>query len=282
MISDGMSVVVAGPLKSRLGGRSSQTFLDNLREAFPAGQIVISTWSGEINGLALHDFTVVEDTDPGIDQDWATHPNASNYTRMVRSACNGLAAATHPFVLKTRCEVTIPPGAQQRLIELLQGQRNRELLVSNWWTLRCSDGPALHISDILQFGRTIEVQSLWTAAEERRSHALRIRSRSNPAANEQLLWSSYAVAKELLPDVLHSCDQVSPAIHRAWRMLLRTNARVFAPESIGIESKWGSVAHRRAPDGYLRGNRLFVDLVVDAMIPPARSVRHQFRMLRHP
>ncbi len=271
------SVVIAGPLKSRIGSTGTDPYLRHLREAFPSSELILSTWAGELEGQPNDRIQVLENADPG--EDWVpdSSPQARNYSRMVASSAAGLDLADRPYVIKARCEIAFPAGVEKRLLERIRRSGPDPLLVSNWWSLRCNDLPILHVSDILHIGSASKVRAVWDSARQLRVPALTQRSRTNPAANEQLLWSSFMNFTGMSSRIISDRDDSSDEVRRAWRSLLREEVELLRPENLGITSPWSEIDARFAPDRYLRGIRLPMDSVIDVGMPLARTLKNAIR-----
>jgi hypothetical protein len=104
-----VSVVVQGPV---VGGpsdaperRRTQLALASVRAAYPACEIVFSTWKGAQTGGLIYDRLVLNDDPGAVSQNDTTLRDVfNNLNRQIVSTRNGLAATTRRHAIKLRSD----------------------------------------------------------------------------------------------------------------------------------------------------------------------------------
>lgn len=170
MSPDDFSIVVQGPIHSSPDAAGSRDLtaacLASIRRFLPGAEIVLSTWKNErIEGLD-YDRLIVSD-DPGAVRHSETVRSFNNVNRQIVSTQAGLAAATRPFAVKFRGDLTFSSGHLLQLEEPLTrpsgGKFFRSsILLSPYHTRNPRRYPLLfHYGDIVQAGRIEDMRKLW-------------------------------------------------------------------------------------------------------------------------
>jgi glycosyltransferase involved in cell wall biosynthesis len=165
---ESLSVVIQGPCTRRsekTAGHSMDDAVGSIRKMFPKAQVIVSTWVGsDVEGLDADD--VVLSSDPG----GLSHEKqgANNFNRMLQSTTSGLAAASRPFCIKTRNDVSFVSNSLPSHV-LARAGRHLPLERRIWCA---SLGSAcletylrpFHPSDMVQYGLTDDLRQLWSTA----------------------------------------------------------------------------------------------------------------------
>lgn len=168
--SSEVSVIVQGPIVAE-----TADCLRSIRASFPNSEIILSTWKGSDVSALNYDILELNDDPGGMLVNFRPDPaRLNNVNRMIRSTRVGLFRATRGFSLKTRTDVRFQSA---KLLE-----RRRELQVrSDRYRLfnepviassRYTRNPKrefpypFHVSDMVQFGRTVDLRKLWDIPEE--------------------------------------------------------------------------------------------------------------------
>jgi hypothetical protein len=188
--SGDISVVLAGPVSEY----TSQT-VSAARTVLPDAELILSSWRGTIPA-GLDVDLVIENDDPGS-------VSGRNTNRMLRSARQGLAAASRPYALKLRtdAQLTGTGFADWWQIDPPRFDRfpifSRRIITLNIAVRPSGREPGLlfHPSDCVHFGDTADLQRLWNTPEideranfEHHGCGHGPGARGPKYANEQALW----------------------------------------------------------------------------------------------
>ena len=103
-----LSVVIAGPIRSRVSESDAIRNIQSYKGIFPQMEIILSTYEGEVyDSLFTEVDLIVYSEDPGLDsyRKWSTI--SRNTTRMLITGFEGLKAAKMQISIKSRIEINV-------------------------------------------------------------------------------------------------------------------------------------------------------------------------------
>lgn len=139
--------------------------VQQLQRNFCGAEIIISTWLGsDLKGIYVE--KIVQSDDPGcVVADFVTQ-TMNNINRQLVSTKAGIAAATRPFILKTRTDIVFHSADFLKYFEKYDAVqstyfRNR-LLLCNYYTRNPRVfGTCFHPSDWILFGRAEDIRTYY-------------------------------------------------------------------------------------------------------------------------
>lgn len=170
--SEQISVVIQGPIKGTDGQSRSITFevIRSVRFILPNSQIIVSTWDGEnttqIPGSLVDDWIFSKDPGGQLRADGVRF----NVNRQIVSTTAGIEKAKNPYTLKLRSDTVL---ISNRFLDFwdrfpqrsphCQFFKNRVLAPELYFRspLKSPFGCLFHISDLCQFGNTVDLLNLW-------------------------------------------------------------------------------------------------------------------------
>lgn len=157
-----ISIVIQGQVLPELLPKN----IASIRQCFPGSEIILSTWKGsDITGAVSVD-KIICSPDPGAFCADDVVGTLNNVNRQIVSTQAGLAAATRPYILKTRTDILIH---DRRFISFWgkyddvpsQYFQNR-LLICNYYTRNPRVfATCFHPSDWIVFGRAGDVRAYY-------------------------------------------------------------------------------------------------------------------------
>jgi hypothetical protein len=170
--SGDFNFIVQGPIYSdseREGDRACTIrCLASIRTFFPAAEIILSTWKGaDTEGLDCDILILNEDPGAVAYSEIQKPPGCNNVNRQIVSTRAGFAQARRPYAVKFRGDLAMESNNILNFSDLLttpltNGFFRSRVLVPPLFTYKPHRSlRPLHISDIVQVGRTDDLRDFW-------------------------------------------------------------------------------------------------------------------------
>lgn len=156
--SDQLSIIMQGVVSKP----AIDKCISLLRDVFPGCELILSTWDGsDVAGLSVD--RLVLSPDPGAVYCDEVTGTLNNVNRQLVSTKAGLAAATRPYILKTRTDILFESSDFLDYFGKYDGVQshyfNNRLLICNYYTRNPQVfDTCFHPSDWVLFGRAEDVR----------------------------------------------------------------------------------------------------------------------------
>jgi hypothetical protein len=230
---DRISIVVQGPIIQDV----TPEVLSSIRKYFRGGEIILSTWKGEIHANLDFDF-LIENDDPGALPKYFGKQN--NLNRQIASTANGLKAVSRDFAMKVRTDIPFVHGGcldlfnyvdtKPRLTELQIFKKRIAICSYFTWNPERNLG-LFHPSDLFMLGRTEDLLHYWGCPLAKSCD-------NNVNSPEKYLFVQALNARRIFP--LQNIDRVtSNSIWNLWKseISLLSNFFLFNSNDIGLKNK---------------------------------------------
>ncbi len=242
-----LSIVIAGPIRSRVSETDAILNIRSFKNIFPVTEIILSTYEGEVYESLFSEVNhIVYSIDPGFDsyRKWSTINRST--TRMLLTTTEGLKIAKMQLAIKSRIEINLKDVAllREKILEVFGPQKEKSD------THLVTTGPfyqspkeyflqPYYISDIFQIGECSRLLNGWQNALEwfqANKTQNRFQHLSNPVvpANEQILGFGFMRS-------IHPTKQMRGPINR-YLLLFRERGLIRS----FFKSEWLVI-----PDDYL-------------------------------
>lgn len=125
---EGLSLVVQGGVNNPLTARC----MEALRKQFPNAELILSTWeSSDVTGLLAD--KIVFSPDPGATVCDEVAGVLNNVNRQLVSTKAGIAAASRPFILKTRTDILFRNADFCAILAYLTASRQIIFVIVYWF-----------------------------------------------------------------------------------------------------------------------------------------------------
>ena len=171
-----ITVVVQGPVvasKDRsMDEGITEICLASVRKFLPGARLILSTWKGQpVEGLDYDELLLNDDPGSNVTEyNEKGEPDRSNNNRQIVSSRNGLALVKTRYAIKLRTDNYLA-GDQFKALQQAFPQRCDQdkfflerVVVNNTFTRTYGKGSRVvfHLCDFFAFGRTEDVQALWS------------------------------------------------------------------------------------------------------------------------
>lgn len=167
--SSRISVVIQG-LTHYVSGDNNCLFyrcVSSIKKYLPDAEIIVSTWKGQLCDESIVDIVIYNDEpEPLI----TLHNKQWNYNKMIVSTLQGINSSTREYTLKFRADLELKGTNffkvnKKNSNEYLNEYRiNNDLInITNLYIRKPTSYASLlfHLSDIVQFGRKVDMLNLW-------------------------------------------------------------------------------------------------------------------------
>lgn len=159
--SSEISIVVQGPVYENI----TDKVLIRLRELFPDGEIILSTWNGSNVEQLTYDIVIFNE-DPGATPLIADEnvKKLNNQVRMLVSSQNGLHSATRKYALRWRSDLLLKNAAFLAHFDEYKERCDEWKILEKRVLMHYATHPMFrpfHPTDIACFGLTKDVLNIW-------------------------------------------------------------------------------------------------------------------------
>lgn len=228
-VKESISVVVQG----QIDALNTPLCLQAIRSNLPSAEIILSTWENS----DLTDLTfdkVAFSKDPGavvVDEVVGT---LNNVNRQLVTTKAGLAAATRPYILKTRTDILIENGDFLKYYEKYSAVpseylQNR-LLICNYYTRNPRIfRTCFHPSDWILFGRAEDVRAYYDSPLQAEEDSLWFKNHNKESTFFTNYVSRFTPEQHIFLSFLRRCEPVNcDCYYHRNKALIEQTERAFA------------------------------------------------------